>query len=83
MGVRVSIAPGYDAACPWQTIGAAEGGKSSARRYMAPAEGAVNHPAVGGEKGAAALHLKPGSLVNRQAYDRVVDQPDPAPNAST
>ena len=56
MGVRVTIAPGYDAAYPWQTIGAAEGGKSSAGYYMAPAE-------RGGERRAG------GGAVARQRWD--------------
>jgi hypothetical protein len=50
MAVRVTIAPGYDAAYPWQTIGAAEGGKSSTGYYMAPAGGAGSRPADGGER---------------------------------
>ncbi len=74
MGVRVTIAPGYDAAYPWQIIGAAEGGKSSAGYYMAPGEGGGEPPGRWWGKGAAALGLEPGSLVERQAYDLLVDQ---------
>jgi hypothetical protein len=74
MGVRVTIAPGYDAAYPWQIIGAAEGGKSSAGYYMAPAEGGGEPPGRWWGQGAAALGLEPGSLVERQAYDLLVDQ---------
>ena len=74
MGVRVTIAPGFDAAYPWQAIGAAEGGKSSAGYYMAPAEGGGEPPGRWWGRGAAALGLEPGSLVEREAYDLVVDQ---------
>jgi hypothetical protein len=74
MAVRVTIAPGYDAAYPWQTIGAAEGGKSSTGYYMAPAEGGGEPPGRWWGKGAAALGLKPGSVVERQAYDLLVDR---------
>jgi TrwC relaxase/AAA domain/Domain of unknown function (DUF5710) len=74
MGVRVTIAPGYDAAYPWQAIGAAEGGKSSAGYYMAPAEGGGEPPGRWWGKAAAALGLEPGSLVERQAYDLLVDR---------
>jgi hypothetical protein len=55
MGVRVTIAPGYDAACPWQTIGATEAGKSSACYYMAPAEGSGEPPVRWWGRSAAAL----------------------------
>jgi TrwC relaxase/AAA domain/Domain of unknown function (DUF5710) len=74
VGVRVTIAPGYDAAYPWQTIGAAEGGKSSTDYYMSPAEGGGEPPGRWWGKAAAALGLEPGSLVERQAYDLLVDQ---------
>src|SRR5438045_1088592 len=74
MGVRVTIARGYDAAYPWQTIGAAEGGKSSAGYYMAPGEGGGEPPGRWWGKGAAALGLKPGSRVEREAYDLLIDQ---------
>ena len=74
MGVRVTIAPGYDAAYPWKTIGAAAAGGSSAGYYMSPAEGGGEPPGRWWGKGAEALGLEPGSLVERQAYDRVVDQ---------
>ena len=74
MGVRVTIAPGYDAAYPWKTIGAAEAGGSSAGYYMSPAEGGGEPPGRWWGKGAEALGLEPGSLVERQAYDQVVDQ---------
>jgi len=74
VGVRVTIAPGYDAAYPWQAIGAAEGGKSSTGYYMSPAEGGGEPPGRWWGNGAAALGLEPGSLVERQAYDLLVDQ---------
>jgi hypothetical protein len=73
----ITIAKGHDASYPWKQIGAAEPGRSARNPgkgvgyYLSPAEKGGEPSGIWTGKSGAELGLRPGSTVDRQAFERL------------
>ena len=76
----ITISKGHDASYPWKQIGAAEPGTASRNAgtgvgyYLSPAEKGGEPPGIWTGKAVAELGFRPGSIVEREVFERLYGQ---------